>query len=236
MSNALLRYLLKDMQAVQGWFETSDALAISECLSLQNREGIAGAIAEIGVHHGKSFIALACAALPTDRLYAIDVFERQHLNLDQSGQGDREMFLANVERYAPQAKVSVLAMSSLDIRGREREFLEPLRFLSIDGGHTRDVTLNDLEIADAILVEGGMCCADDILHPEWTGVISGVFSFFERSKTLVPFALLPKKLYFCRPGYQERRRAQFREAFASSLLRPDKEFGRCIVDVYRNFA
>jgi len=232
MSDGFLNYL-KDMQAVEGWFDLSDALAMAECLAMQTREGIMGGIAEIGVHHGKSFIALACAALPGDPLYAIDIFEQQHLNLDYSGKGDRDKFLANVQRYAPEAKVSVLAMSSLDIRGREREFLEPLRFLSIDGGHTRDVTRNDLEIADAILVDGGMCCADDILHIEWTGVISGVFAFFERSKSLVPFALLPKKLYFCRPGYHEQRRAQFRATFASSLLQRDKEFGPHVVDVYR---
>lgn len=235
MSDAFLHYL-KEMDAVEGWFSRSDALAIAHCLALQAGEGITGAVAEIGVHHGKSFIALACAALSTDRLYAIDVFEQQNLNLDRSGQGNRDKFLANVERYAPTAKPSVLAMSSLDLRGREREFLEPLRFLSIDGGHTRAVTLNDLEIANTILVDGGMCCVDDILHPEWTGVVSGVFAFFEKCSALVPFALLPKKLYFCRPAYQEQRRAQFQTRFAGALLRRGKEFGPHTVDVYRNWA
>jgi hypothetical protein len=235
MSDAFLHYL-KEMDTVEGWFARSDALAIAECLSLQAREGITGAVAEIGVHHGKSFIALACAALPTDQLYAIDVFEQQNLNLDRSGQGNRDRFLTNLARYAPDARVSVLAMSSLDLRGREREFLDPLRFLSIDGGHTRVVTLNDIEIADAVLVDGGMCCVDDILHPEWTGVVSGVFAFFEKSSTLVPFALLPKKLYLCRPACHDQRRAQFQARFAGALLRRDKEFGPHIIDVYRNWA
>ena len=49
----------------------------------------------------------------------------------------------------------MIARSSADLRGREREFgLANLRFLSIDGGHTRRLTLNDLRIADACLTDG----------------------------------------------------------------------------------
>ena len=231
-SPKLLAYLESMDAAVEGWFERCDALAMAECLSIQSDEGITGAIAEIGVHHGKSFIALACSSSTDEQLYAIDVFDQQTLNLDQSGQGNRDAFMANVGRFAPEARVKVLAMSSLDLRGNEHRMLEPLRFLSIDGGHTRDVTLNDLEIADTILVDGGMCCVDDIFNHDWTGVISGVFAFLERSKTLVPFALLPKKLYFCRPAYQPRRRAQFQAAFAATLRHRDKELGPYPIDVY----
>ena len=59
-----------------------------ELIWLQESDGVPGGLAEIGIHHGRSFIALAAAARPTDPLIAIDVFERferQDLNVDQSG-------------------------------------------------------------------------------------------------------------------------------------------------------
>lgn len=224
-------YLAVMDERVEGWFARIDGLLMATCLSIQREEHIAGAIAEIGVHHGKSFLALACAA-PDEIFYAVDVFERQDLNIDRSGRGDKEIFLANCKLFAPDASVSILAMSSIELRGRERELMSPLRFLSIDGGHTRDITLNDLEIADAILVDGGMCCIDDVLHPEWTGVISGIFAFMERSETLVPFALTPNKLYWCRPQFQDARRTQFQSRFSGSLKKRNRELGRHLVDVY----
>lgn len=223
---------LTRMDEVEGWFDPLDALAISECLAIQHEEGITGSLAEIGVHHGKSFLSLALADKDGDRLFAIDVFERQDLNVDRSGMGSRSAFLENCKKFAPSAKVSILAMSSLDLKGQEHELLSPLRFLSIDGGHTRDITLNDLEIANTILVDGGMCCTDDVLHPEWTGVVSGIFAFMENNSNLVPFALTPKKLYWCRPEYHEMRRKRFRSAFSDNLRRVDTEFGENLVDFY----
>jgi methyltransferase family protein len=236
-----LRDYLECMESVRGWLGRLDVFAMAECLRIQDAEGITGAIAEIGVHHGKSFLALANAARDGDQLYAIDVFERQDLNIDGSGAGHgrdsdrRKVFMANVERFAPRVNLTVLAMSSLDLRRHERDLLAPLRFLSIDGGHTRDVTLNDLEVADAALVEGGMCCADDVLNHEWTGVVSGICAFLAKSSTLVPFALTSNKLYFCRPSYHDARRTMFRETFRSVLVKERLEFGCSpyLVDFYR---
>lgn len=227
-----LEEYLDRMDEVEGWFDRMDALTIAECLMVQQQEGISGALAEIGVHHGKSLLAMALTEGHNDLIYAIDVFERQELNIDGSGCGNRQAFLANCDKFAPTAKVTILAMSSLEIRGREREIMEPLRFLSIDGGHTRDITLNDLEIADSILVDAGMCCVDDVLHPEWTGVITGIFAFLDRNPNLVPFALTPKKLYWCRPSYYHRRREHFRTKFAANMRRADREIGNYLVDYY----
>lgn len=236
-SSRLVSYL-SGMAEVEGWFDIGDGLAFGECLKNQETEGITGDIAEIGVHHGKSFFALANAARPTETLYAIDVFGHQNLNIDASGKGDLDIFKKNSDKFAPYPdRVKPLVMSSLDLAGKEREFLTPLRFLSIDGGHTRDITVNDIEIAGRILVPGGICCVDDILHHHWMGVISGVFEYLLKPRPfwkhhLVPFAMLPKKLYMCRPDYRDQRRRQFAEAFKDSVIKKDSEFGPYIIDIY----
>ena len=62
-------------------------------LSHQNRTGIDGSLAEIGLHHGKSFIALCLGLVGDQKAYGIDVFENQSLNLDHSGKGVRDTVL-----------------------------------------------------------------------------------------------------------------------------------------------
>ena len=230
---SFMRYLI-NIDTVEGWFSRTSALVMAQCLSIQQSEGITGSIAEIGIHHGKSFLALACAARPGERLFAIDVFERQDLNVDGSGCGNREIFERNLRTFAPDANVTILPMSSVEVRGREREIFgaQGLRFLSIDGGHTRELTRNDLEIADAALVDGGICCVDDIFNFEWPGVISGVFEFLSQNSNLVPIAYFSNKLYWSRPAFLNLRRNQLREIFGSKLLKKDQEFGAHQIDVY----
>ena len=62
--------------------------------------GIAGHVAEIGVHHGRSFILLALLARAGEKAVAIDVFEQQELNVDRSGRGDLAQLRENVARFA----------------------------------------------------------------------------------------------------------------------------------------
>jgi hypothetical protein len=88
-----LIYILK-MDEVEGWLSVTTALAILEITLCQEANGVAGNLVEIGIHHGKSLMVLAAAARPDETVYAVDVFERQDLNIDGSGCGNREIFLS----------------------------------------------------------------------------------------------------------------------------------------------
>lgn len=48
----------------------------------------------------------------------------------------------------------------------------------------------------------------------------------------MPFALMPNKLFLCRPHYQRKRRQQFKATFQPGLLKADSEFGSSVIDVY----
>jgi methyltransferase family protein len=231
LDKATFDYLAKNMDLVEGWFERADALGMLAALRIQQAEGVAGGLAEIGVHHGKSFLLLALGARPDETIHALDVFDQQHLNTDQSGSGDEAIFLSNVQRFAPTAKVNVIKMSSTDRRVRKQ--LGRLRFLSIDGGHTRELTKNDLRVADAVLTDKGMCCVDDIMNFHWTGVITGVFDYLHTFRPgLWPFAIFPKKLFFCRRRFVQQRKEQFRAALGAACAYTAKKFGDYFVDVY----
>ena len=88
---------------VQGYFELQALLTYRVLAASQLDMGVYGGVAEIGVHHGMSFVPLcllnADAGAERSLAVAIDVFEHQERNLDGSGAGDREIFMGNVARW-----------------------------------------------------------------------------------------------------------------------------------------
>jgi hypothetical protein len=65
----------------------------------QNAAAISGAVGEIGVHHGRFWIAIAHTAREGEATFVCDLFEDQHSNIDGSGNGDRTKFFANVKKF-----------------------------------------------------------------------------------------------------------------------------------------
>lgn len=80
---------------------------------LQGRDAVFGDCREIGVHHGRFFLAME-AVTPSDvKCFAVDLFGRQDLNIDKSGRGNYRKFMSNCERFASDpARVSPIASDS----------------------------------------------------------------------------------------------------------------------------
>jgi len=180
---------------VEGWFAPHAAELIAELTAHQIGAGVVGNVAEIGIHHGKLFLLLANGAVSGEIAVALDVFEDQEKNVDRSGLGDRQRFEENLARWAPDAEVQIVQMSSLDVTpATAAATFGAVRMFSIDGGHTSDITLHDLRLAETVVVDGGIVIVDDILNEHWLGVISGVARFLLSEHSLVPFALGANKL------------------------------------------
>jgi hypothetical protein len=74
-------YIRTGMYSVAGWFAHIDAEIFRTILIAQGESlGIHGACAEIGVYHGKSFIALCLGLRTAEKAFCIDIFSDQHLN------------------------------------------------------------------------------------------------------------------------------------------------------------
>lgn len=205
------RYLERGLRRVDGWLDPFSAVVIADLPAHQAAIGARGGIAEIGVHHGKLFL-LAYLALRTDELgVAVDVFERQELNVDRSGAGNRECFVANVRRHAGDDRnLRIIARSSLDVRPADiREAIGACRFFSVDGGHTEECTLNDIRLADASLSEAGIVVVDDYFNARWPEVSVGIARYMVTpDRALAPFLITPNKIFFCRAGLS----ASYRDA------------------------
>ena len=229
MSNeqALLEFWRTGYRCIEGWMGEGLFPLLGACARLQESLGARGGAVEIGIHHGQFFLALNQLCAADERSMAIDVFDRQDLNVDHSGEGSLERFTGNLKKYCRHggSNVQINVVDSTTLRPRDilgKLGIKP-RFFSVDGGHTVRHVMNDLALADACIGDFGVVLVDDILNPQWLGVIEGVCRYMTRlrlpfrgSPNLAPFAINSNKLLLCRPrAYQ-----LFVDAFRQSLDPP----------------
>jgi hypothetical protein len=200
MATALDNYCCKGHEAVEGWLLQGAIDCIRELSVLQQGLGIAGPVCEIGVHHGRLFVLLHLLSGIDERSLAIDLFEMQDENIDQSGKGSRERLLRNLQVHGCDlARIDLLAENSLRLTperivaacaGRPRLF-------SIDGGHTAEATRNDLALAERSICDGGLVILDDYFNAPWPGVSEGTCAYMhEAGSRLLPVAITSNKFCF----------------------------------------
>ncbi|MFZ5784168.1 MAG: class I SAM-dependent methyltransferase [Pseudomonadota bacterium] len=198
-------YIRRGKFYVDGWLRKEAARTIVALDARQRSLAVEGGVLEIGVHHGKLFILLYLLCRPPYKAVAIDLFEDQHLNVDQSGNGDLARLKRNLERHADRARLVLHQGSSTELSAEDLVRLGEARprLVSVDGGHTAEIAAHDLATASEAIVEGGIIVVDDVFNERWPGVVDGVHRFFARRPDLVPFAIGANKTYFCRPSYRD---------------------------------
>lgn len=105
------------------------------------------------MHHGAYFLSLALTARKDEQLWALDIFEQQGKNVDDSGKGDFGIFSENVKAIGIDAKdmlVTKKASTEFSVSDLCDFVPQRFRFLSIDGGHTREIVYNDLKFAECV--------------------------------------------------------------------------------------
>jgi len=210
------QYLRSGHKKVEGWLDVSSARYIFELAKLQNESGKGGAAVEIGVHHGKLFTLMHLAGSRTRDL-AIDVFDFQNFNTDRSGRGDRARFEENLTNYGGDLeKVTIWEKSSQSVTGEDIiAEVGQVAMFSVDGGHTRELVLNDLKLADASLRDDGIVILDDFFNEYWPEVSIGSVEYFnDPASRLKPFAISPGKMYLCAPQWNAFYRENLRKRVA----------------------
>ncbi|KAJ3279889.1 hypothetical protein HK104_001091 [Borealophlyctis nickersoniae] len=99
-----------------GWLRPESAWAAQLLSSFQESIGVCGGIGEIGVHHGKLTIGLAHTLNGHHRGLALDLFDDQSKNVDNSGKGDKDIFLKNLARFGVAEQVlNIVQGSSMEV-------------------------------------------------------------------------------------------------------------------------
>ena len=189
---------------VEGWFFPIDAYAFAMFDDIQKREKISGNLFEIGVHHGKTSIFLARMAGVDETVGVCDVFSQQQENVDQSGEGSRDLFLANMRAHTalPPERLCVFEKRSSALTADETT--TTCRFFHIDGGHRAGDVFSDLVSADRAVLHEGVLVVDDLFNANWPGVSEGFYNFIAtRPDAFLPIFIGGNKVYFTRPDATE---------------------------------
>lgn len=223
-SQKLDEYVRHGYRQIKGWLTATDAELIRIIGLAQKNIGVSGAVGEIGVHHGKLFILLFLLRSKGEKAFAVDVFDMQSLNLDNSGHGNQDKFLRNVQNVTGNTDgIEIFRTSSTEITWNDmyEKINQNVRLFSIDGGHTASITYNDLNIAKQSLSKGGVIIIDDYFNLEWPGVSEGVIKFFCKNSSLVPFAIGENKILVCHPEYSTKYRRYILEKINNTWHRKD---------------
>ncbi len=201
---------------VEGWLNEGALSGLALVALCQELAQTRGAIVEIGVHHGRLFIAMALVRHAGEQAVAYDVFEDQWLNVDNSGLGSQAALLANIDKHiGSMDEVVVVKKDSLTLSAQDilRDTGgQNVRLFSVDGGHTCAHALNDLHLAGEVLAPGGVVIVDDFFHPDWPGVTEASLLYLNGGDCpLAPFGYGNNKLYLTRKedvegftGFRER--------------------------------
>lgn len=208
-----IRYAVVGHYFAEGWLEDLAIQLIDAVEACQRELGVTGAVAEIGVHHGKLFILLSLLRRPGEKAVALDLFEDQERNVDRSGRGDRERFMANLRRHHRKAAdVVVQQADSHDLDGMALQALAggPLRIISVDGGHTAELTEHDLRTACDALTDGGVVVLDDCFNEFFPAVSEGAQRFLRDRHDIRAVGAGGNKTFLCHEAYAD----TYREAIA----------------------
>jgi hypothetical protein len=228
-----IKNYLDNGHKVHGWLHRYSAVLISDLSQFQCQNEISGALGEIGVHMGRLFILLKLTALSSEKCFALDVFGQQQFNVDNSGFGDRDIFLRNVCRWTGDTDITVIQSSSLDVKPADLiDAVGRCRLVSVDGGHTEDITHSDLQLVESVLMERGVVILDDFFNQSWPGVAAGAAKYFLDPLTkLRPFAVSPNKIYLAAAAHHELYRNGLRRTQAEHFEKTVHMFGND-VDVF----
>ncbi|MGH6981496.1 MAG: class I SAM-dependent methyltransferase [Stellaceae bacterium] len=211
-------YLRRDFFQVDGYTSFFDARLFDFFLETQSLAGIGGSMAEIGVHHGRSFFLLAQARRGDEQALAVDVFEDDALYRDPQGFGRGVRFKQNCQRLGlalGDAEIYAGLSTTLDAAEIKRR-VGPVRFFSVDGGHRYDDVAYDMRLAAQALHPRGIIVADDYMNAQWPEVSLAIADWLrENNNPLCPFLSSTSKLYLCHRDEKSFYRAHAKQFLAS---------------------
>jgi predicted O-methyltransferase YrrM len=159
-------------------------------LEWQRGVGIKGDMLEIGVWYGHGGALLAQHRADDERIVLVDKFMPQSMSEE------------NLKATSPLKDSDVLFYNDCSLRLNRQQALvghrDTVRFVHIDGEHSFEAVVNDLDLCVPLLVEHGIVAVDDFFMFASPNVTEAVFYWLERNREkLVMFLCGFNKAYLC---------------------------------------
>ena len=203
-------------QKIDGWLYLK-ALRLTDFLDkCQDIAEIKGNIGEIVLYFGNYFIFLYLITRNNENIVGIDLFEFSEWEKN---------FYRNITNWHYLEKEPIIIKRN-SLQVETKELIEkangPYRMFSVDGGHSTDVALHDLRLANEVLVDGGIIMLDDYFDPKFPGVSEAVCRFFllhSGEVRVAPFLITGNKLFLATTNYAQ----LYRKAIDDAIDRAREE-------------
>jgi len=179
---------MRGHQKVEGWLQRGSLSILWSLLEAQKLHAFSGDVAEIGVYHGKLFIALALSLTDGERAIAVDLFEMKRVpDFEQE-------FRSNLERFPiPMNRVDIrrCASDAIAVSAAPEIFGSNVRLFSVDGSHEYAAVIHDLNLARACISQVGIIALDDLFSAWSPGVSEAAIDFLRHpdNRDIVPLAI-----------------------------------------------
>jgi len=147
-------------------------------------QNLKGDVVEIGSWQGRSstFLARAVQESNNGNFYAIDHFggnvgKESFYKVDGTLNGLKEKFINNISRFGLSDVVQLLDMHNTEAAKKLKE--HTIRFLFIDGDHTKEGVSKDIELFFQRLTKGSIVVFDDYFEG-FPGLIEAVDEILEQ--------------------------------------------------------
>lgn len=175
---------------VPGYLQSTQARALHALLEQQAQAGIAGSLAEIGVYVGKTLIGLGRAARHDEPVLAVDPLIIDNHDLAPLLTRNLKAHLT-AEEFAG-ISISRVLSTQLDVLEWMRSLKRAARFIHLDGHHSRESMLHDLQLAASWLENGALVVIDDFLNELHPDLTSGILDGLAAHPQLEPVAVIPR--------------------------------------------
>ncbi len=239
MNDNLRKYITHGYRNVEGFFSYLALKTIAKLSEIQSQNKITGAVCEIGVHHGRSFILLHLLTNGHEKSVAYDLFEMQEQNVDKSGEGDKGKLLFNLNKHkCDLSRINVILKNSLSLTPEQvlNDANGTIKIFSIDGGHTSEIVYHDLEIGENTISNGGIIIVDDVFEDQWPGVSEGTCKYLLGGNSkLIPVAVFDNKVAFTNMQHmKEIYQAGLRTLAPEFIFKESKYFGTKILVLWNS--
>lgn len=171
---------------VRGFLSPISADAISRLLSDQRARAVVGNLVEIGTYMGRTFVGLAKASREGERVIGFDLFP------PAVETGFREAIARLPEELRARITAIRRDTRTLTVAQWLGSLGGPARFVHVDGGHSYETIVNDLQLAAAHLTADAVVVLDDFLHDWYPDLTEGMIDALRASRLLVPVAVMPR--------------------------------------------
>eukprot|EP01041_Mallomonas_annulata_P003058 gene3058-5992_t len=212
-NSAKLNLYLQDLKKnlIDGWLDLIHIRLVYEFTKYQHSLGIHGTVGEIGLFHGKFFYSIVGFAQVEEPAIGIDLYINQLIGPSSSSASSSNITDTSTKPprftkyFSDHTTVNLLGKDSKEVFPRDflRYNLPRIRLFSIDGSHTMESTLRDLNLIACMVMDGGIVILDDFHNNLWLGVTTAALLFSSAQERLVPFFMNSNKLYFTTPSHHQ---------------------------------